>query len=129
MPSSSLASASIKSIRLYRHICRMIPYILKIHEMYITKHSASIEPHPSRPRSTWRITSELTLISLISQRSTDRSILDMKCCMMLNGISLKQAISINTLCRPREFSTISVWTDLTNIELRKPIEKVQQLPS
>ena len=32
--SSSLLSAGLKSIRLYRHICRMIPYLIKIHEMY-----------------------------------------------------------------------------------------------
>jgi hypothetical protein len=28
---SSLASVNISSLRLYRHICRMIPYLLKIH--------------------------------------------------------------------------------------------------
>ena len=32
--SSSLASANIKSLRLFRNICRMLPFILKVHEVY-----------------------------------------------------------------------------------------------
>lgn len=31
--STCLQSANIKSIRLFRHICRMLPFILRIHEL------------------------------------------------------------------------------------------------
>ena len=33
IPSSNITTAGIKSLRLFRHICRMIPFILKTQEM------------------------------------------------------------------------------------------------
>ena len=32
-PSTSAQSAALKVLRLYRSICRMVPYIVKVHEM------------------------------------------------------------------------------------------------
>ena len=33
-PSTSAESSNLKVLRLYRAICRMVPYIVKVHEMY-----------------------------------------------------------------------------------------------
>jgi hypothetical protein len=33
--STSLASANIKSLRLFRYICRILPFVLKTHEVYL----------------------------------------------------------------------------------------------
>lgn len=56
--SSNLVSAGIKSLRFYRHVCRMIPYLLKIHEMYFDTDKVLIEPPLSKLRSIWETISE-----------------------------------------------------------------------
>lgn len=35
MLSTSLASANLKALRLFRYICRILPFIIKVHEVYI----------------------------------------------------------------------------------------------
>ena len=49
-PSTSLLSANIKSLRLFRHVCRMLPFIIKVHELYLTFKLVLIGWSPSRPK-------------------------------------------------------------------------------
>ena len=58
--STNIASANIKALRLFRYICRMTPFILKVHEVYYIYDIGTIDLMTFKRRDSLPIISEGT---------------------------------------------------------------------
>ena len=95
-PSTSAQSAALKVLRLYRAICRMVPYIVKIHEMYLSTKVANTGPHQNKQKSLLATISEAWRMRPVWTASTGWSTSDTSGCTRQNGIIRKPDISTST---------------------------------
>lgn len=122
--SSNLLSANIKSLRLFRHICRLMPFILRIHELYLFPYIVIIELLQSNRNNMLQIGSEKMLMKETSPKLITWFNMVTKPFTRLRWIIAIRDICIDSFCPELTNIKILEWTDFM---IRRLIESICNL--